>query len=73
MEEQNNYDFLSMGKRYAISQVGNLIKKAQEIEQEYGIDARLEFESGIALAIPVYSEFAQEPYMSRIEQNGREK
>lgn len=48
-------DFLTYGQAYLGSAMINILTKAEEIEKEYGIDARLEFESGIALAVPQYS------------------
>ena len=55
MTNQKEYDFIEMGKRCAIERMENLVAMADKIESEYGQDARLEFESGIALVVPVYS------------------
>lgn len=54
MNEQ--YDFYGMGLRDAPNGLIELKKKAITIEQNYGIDARIQFESGIAMKIPVYAE-----------------
>ena len=54
MDKQNNYDFLSMGTRYAKETIFLISKKAQEIEDNFGYDARMEFEVGVACVIPQY-------------------
>ena len=54
MTNKEEYDFVEMGIRCAKERMENLIAMADKVETEYGIDARLEFESGIALVVPVY-------------------
>ena len=38
-----------MGIRYANESLENLTKLAEQIDKKYGVDARIEFESGIAM------------------------
>lgn len=54
MEKDNNYDFLSMGTRYAKEATFLIAKTAKEIQYKYGYDARMEFEAGVACVIPQY-------------------
>lgn len=49
------YDFYEMGKRYTFDILSDLAKKSKEIEEKYGMDAKLQFESGIANSI-LYSQ-----------------
>ena len=51
---KNEYDFYTMGIRYANDQLVNLNKIAEKLGQQYGVDAQLEFESGIASVFPQY-------------------
>ena len=49
------YDFYAMGIRHAREKLNDLNKMAEAIGNTYGEDARMEFEMGIAVSIPVYS------------------
>ncbi len=49
------YDFYLMGCRNACEYVENIDKKAKEIEEKYGLDARIQYEAGIIATIPTYS------------------
>lgn len=74
MEKKEEYDFFQMGKRCAKERMDNLFRMAEKIEQEYGIDARLEFESGMAIIVPVYannSYLNQDIKLSTIESASR--
>lgn len=48
---ENNYDFYSYGKRMAGEIEETYKKKAKQIEEEYGPDARLEFECGVSMVL----------------------
>ena len=54
MKEQ--YDFFCMGQRCAKDYLTDLRKMTKEIGEKYGVDARIQFEAGIAMVIPVFSE-----------------
>jgi len=49
------YDFYTMGIRHGREKLNDLNKMAEAIEKAYGENARMEFEMGIAVSIPVYS------------------
>lgn len=66
MNEQ--YDFYSYGMRVAKDLYSNVKNIANDIEKKYGKQARLEFESGIAVSIPTYSTYFNN--QSKIEKNG---
>lgn len=53
------YDFFGMGVRHATEGLLHLKKVAKEIGEKYGMDAKLEFESGIATTIPTYAQVMQ--------------
>lgn len=53
------YDFFNMGVRHATEGLLHLKKVAKEIGEKYGEDAKLEFESGIAITIPTYAQSMQ--------------
>ena len=55
MEEK--YDFFTMGINAVKDEIEVLRRKADEIEEIYGEDARLEFEAGFASIIPSYMIF----------------
>lgn len=48
-------NFLAYGHAFVGSTMRSIIEKAEEIEEKYGVDARLQFESGIAIAVPQYA------------------
>ena len=54
---EKNYDFLSMGMRDAVTNFRNIKKQAEKIEEEYGIDARMEYEVGIVMLVHKYETF----------------
>ena len=54
MEEQN-IDFMSYGMRVAKEHLLNIEKLSNEIKEKYGEQAQLEFDSGVAMAIPSYA------------------
>ncbi len=51
MDDQQNYDFYSYGMRIAGDIYSNGAKLAQEVEEKYGEDARLEFECGFNIGM----------------------
>ena len=55
--ENEKYDFYTYGMRVAKDMYTNVKKIANEIGEKYGEQAKLEFESGIASAIPTYSTY----------------
>lgn len=55
----NEYDFFDMGVRRANEGLINLKMMAKEIGEKYGLDAKLQFEAGIAMTIPAYSKISQ--------------
>ena len=57
---ENNYDFLSMGMKDAVSNLRNLKEQAKKIEAQFGIDAKMEYEVGIAMMIPQYEKFPEQ-------------
>ena len=57
MENEQEYDFLSMGLRAAKDEMSNHYQTADKIEQQFGINARMEYEAGIAMAIPQYGTY----------------
>ncbi len=59
-EQEQEYDFISMGVRDARDLFFNLRERAKTIEKNYGIDARLAYESGISMVVPVYGNFSKE-------------
>lgn len=50
-----DYDFYGMGIRHGKEKLVDLKKLADTIGQQYGEDAKMEFELGIAVSIPVYA------------------
>ncbi len=54
MEEKNFYE---LGKEFANETIKDMEKKAQEIGDQYGVDAQLEFEAGIVSTISRFEEF----------------
>lgn len=56
---EQNYDFMSMGSRYAKEGIVHLSKMAEDIGKNYGVDAKMEFEAGICLTIPTYSSIVE--------------
>lgn len=67
---EKSYDFYGMGMRYAKESLVNLKNMAQNIGKQYGRDAKMEFESGIAMTIPSYSNFMANPILkNEIENN----
>ena len=61
----NEYDFFDMGIRRAKEGLINLKKMAEEIGRQFGENAKLEFESGIASAVPTYSDFQRNDILER--------
>ncbi len=57
MEKKQEYDFLSMGLRAAKDDMTNHYQTAEKIEEQFGINARMEYEAGIAMAIPQYETY----------------
>ncbi len=53
----NEYDFCSMGFRDAKMSMENCYNRAIQIEKQYGVNARMEYEVGIAMTIPQYDRF----------------
>ena len=49
--ENNSYDFYTYGMRTATDMYANSKKIADNIEEKYGKDARLEFECGISIEL----------------------
>ena len=71
MEKERELDFFEIGIRSANEHIKILREKAKQIEKKYGKNARLEFESGIAISIPVYDTWIQNNIdMSEIERGG---
>lgn len=50
------YNFYKMGQRYATEKIESLKRLADNIQKEYGKDARIEFEAGIVSTVPVYGD-----------------
>lgn len=71
------YDFYTMGIRYAKDQIVNLKEMAKKIGEQYGADAKMEFESGICMTIPSYKAFQEieefSKFDGRISKNHAEK
>ena len=67
---ENDYDFYSYGQRMAGEIEETYKKKAKQIEEEYGPDARLEFECGISMAIEKQAVKTLDDYIPRMR-NGR--
>ena len=63
--DHQDIDFFSWGERCARSQVASLQLLADEIEKDYGADARMEFEVGVSNCVARYSYFN---YIRNIEQ-----
>lgn len=55
--EIESYDFFTMGINTVKGQLEDWRTKADKIEEEYGPDARMEFEAGIASLVPSYAIF----------------
>ncbi len=53
---ENEYDFYTMGIRYAKDQLLNLGKIAKTLGEKHGVDAKLQFEAGIASVFPQYTD-----------------
>jgi len=51
------YDFYTMGMRYGKEKLVDLKQTAESIGKKYGEDAKMEFELGIAVSIPVYANY----------------
>lgn len=51
MENQEQFDFFSIGARKVQEHYVDLQKYAEELEKQYGKDARLQFECGVALCL----------------------
>lgn len=49
------YDFYTMGIRHGREKLVDLEKIAESIGKTYGENAKMEFEMGVAVSIPVYS------------------
>lgn len=49
--ENNSYDFYTYGMRTATDMYANSKKIADNIEEKYGKDARLEFECGLSIQL----------------------
>lgn len=52
----DSYDFVDMGMRYADEKNKELKRRAKDIEEEFGITARKEFERGVSQAKGIYFE-----------------
>ena len=55
MEKEQQYDFMSYGMRKAKEGFTDLEKTAQNILEQYGEQAKMEFEAGVAMAIPQWA------------------
>ena len=53
--ENKQYDFMSYGMRKAKEGFADLEKTAQSILEQYGEQAKMEFEAGVAMAIPTWA------------------
>ena len=53
--ENKQYDFMSYGMRKAKEDFADLEKTAQSILEQYGEQAKTEFEAGVAMAIPTWA------------------
>ena len=53
-QDNKEFDFYTMGIRYAKEMILNLHQAANEIGEKYGEDAKMEFEAGIVSTIPYY-------------------
>lgn len=64
MENNEKIDFYSYGMRCGKDRLLELSKIAKKIAEEYGIDAKLEFESGVVSIISQYSnvEYLEKPF-----------
>lgn len=51
MENKEQFDFFSIGARKVQEQYVDIKKYAKELEKQYGKDARLQFECGVALCL----------------------
>jgi len=69
--KEQSYDFYGMGIRYANEGLMNLKKVAEEIGQRYGTNAQLEFETGIAMTIPTYSQIVQSEITPKEMESGK--
>ncbi len=58
MKDKQEYDFFTMGFRDAKNSMESCYQRAVKIEEQYGADARMEYEVGIALTIPQYERFS---------------
>lgn len=56
MNGKEKIDFFEYGKKFAMETIDIIKKKANEIEEKYGEQAKLEFESGYAAYFPVFGE-----------------
>ena len=66
MDNEKQYDFMSYGMRKAKDGFADLEKTAQSILEQYGEQAKLEFEAGVAMAIP---QWAAVKYTSEAKQD----
>lgn len=51
MKNEENYDFFTMGIRIATEESENFKRMADKIEEQYGSDARLEYECGYSVTV----------------------
>lgn len=49
--QEENYDFFVMGSRIAKEESENFKRMAEKIEEQYGPDARLEYECGYSVTV----------------------
>ena len=70
---ENNYDFYSMGIRYAKDYLIDLREKAELIGKQYGMDAKMEFEAGICVTVPAYSNISETTISQRDAENATTK
>lgn len=54
------HDFYGMGQRHAKKYFDSLVETAETIEKNFGKDARLDFECGVANVVSVYSVFQKQ-------------
>lgn len=61
MERKNTeHDFYGMGQRHAAKYFDSLLETADSIEKSFGVEARFDFECGVANVIPVYAAFQKQ-------------
>lgn len=64
---RQEYDFYTMGMRYSKEQIVNLKEMAKKIGEQYGVNAKMEFESGVCMTIPSYKAFQELEEISKFE------